>query len=113
MPVRMWRLVVEDPGAEEPAVGCRFPADRVEERTQSKVQPAQVIERNRREVVMLEVVSGVEIPEVPPARRLQDRSPLGRILGPDGVMLSEPVQSERARKDEKRPNQVNPHDDAD
>src|SRR5712691_3627434 len=108
MPVRMRRLVVEDPGAEEPAVGCRLPADRVEERAQRKVQAAQVVERNRREVVMLEVVCGVEVPEVPPARRLQNRPPLGRIFGLDGVMLPEPVQRESDGENQEGRNQVDP-----
>src|SRR5712691_667791 len=105
-PVGVRRAVVEDPGAEEPAVGRRFPADRVEEGAQSEVQPAQIVERDRREVVVLEVIGGEEVPEVPPARGLQHRAPLGRILRPDRVVLPESVQREGDGEDQKVRDQI-------
>src|SRR5215469_11127366 len=94
MPVGVRRLVVEDPGTEEAAVSYRLPADRVEERAQSEMEPPQVVEGNGREVVVLEVVGGVEIPEVPPPGRLDHGAPLGGVLRVDRVVLAQPVQGE-------------------
>src|SRR5205823_4659839 len=100
VPVRVRRLVLEDPGSEEAPVGRRPKPDLLEEGAKREVEAPQVVERNAREVVVLEVVSRREVPEVPEAAGPDDRTPLGGIGRIDRVVLAEPVQSERDREDQ-------------
>src|SRR4051812_6056442 len=65
VPVRVRRVVVEEPASDELPVGHRLPPDLVEEGAQREVEPPQVVERHARKVVVLQVVRRGEIPEVP------------------------------------------------
>ena len=75
VPVRVRRLVVEDPGAQEPPVGRRLPADRVEEGTEHEVQPPQVVEGDGGEVVVFEVIGRVEDTRSPTTATASERCP--------------------------------------
>ena len=85
------------PAGRSSATAC---ACRCVERQQRALERRQPIERHAREVVVLEMIVGVEEREVPEPVAAHQRAPLRRVGGIDVVVLAEPVQRERDRKDE-------------
>ena len=70
------------------------------ERLQRALQRRQPVERHAGEIVMLEMVVGIQEREIPEPVAAHQRAPFRRIVRIDVVVLPETVQRERDRKHE-------------
>src|SRR5512140_824220 len=110
VPVRMRHAILDDPPAEELAVGARRDALLREEGLEGGVQGGKAVEGNGRKVMVLEVEVRPEVDELPERRARHPRAPLRGLFGHDVVVLPEAVEGERGREDEQDRNGVQPQE---
>src|SRR6185436_20117493 len=107
-PVGVRGVVLDEPAVDEATVALPSHVAPLIEGNQRALESRQTIQRNAREVMVFEVVIGVQEREIPEPVSLHQRSPLRRIVRIDVVMLAEPVQGEGDRKHEEDRNDTGP-----
>src|SRR3982751_364161 len=94
-------MILNQPAVDEAAVTLPPHVLALKERNERALQSRQPVERNTREVMMLEMVVRVEECEVPEPVPLHQGPPLRRIRGIDVVVLAKAVQRKGNGKHEK------------
>src|SRR5215203_2651538 len=101
-------VVFEDPATDELAVSAPPHLLLLVKGHQCALYLRQAIERHSWEVVMLEMVVGVQEGKIPEPVPAHERSPLRRIGGIDIVVLPQTIQRERDGENEEHRDDARP-----
>ena len=107
-PVGVGRVVFQDPSADQLTVGPPAHLLFLVERHERALNGRQSIERHTGKVVMLEVIVGVQVGEIPEPVAAHQSAPLGGIIRIDVVVLSQSIKCERHGEHEKHRDDARP-----
>src|SRR5438552_16640011 len=105
-PVRMRFLVQDQILVQQLTVRARNNAPLAEEGLERFVKPRKVVEGDPGEIMVLQVVIGPEVGEVPEPAGLYLRAPLRRVAGLDVIMLSQAIQGKRRGKNQEERHKI-------
>ena len=104
----MRRAVLDEPTVDQAGIILPVHLMPLVERRERALQRRQPVERHAGEIVMLEVIVGVQEREVPKPVAAHQRAPFRGVVGIDVVVLPQTVQREGDREDEEDRKNVGP-----